>query len=314
MKPRIPSKTNSEILTLSQTRVADRIAAYADAHYTCESWTGAIKPQTSILIAGPTGTGKSFSVRSAARRTGAQYFQATFGTWIPLGADAAPTLCQIGSQLLYSERCMLHLDELDKFEGPDASWAQACRNDLFQLLDKRVNWSSVTTHKRFTRKIDLNSDGPTEKPPTSAQLAAALEETTERRLMIVGSGTWQRLFEDTSRQLGFAQTEPHTMAVDRESRIAGLSPELRRRFHRDVQYLAYPDLKETKYLLDAFGLTKLARELDYPLEADLIDWAKMGGLTALTSVHMDLLVANRRRRLLPAEDDAAGESATLVPL
>lgn len=296
MKPHNPSKTNSEILTLSQTRVADRITAYADTHFAVESWTSAIKPQTSILIAGPTGTGKSFSVRLAAKRAGAHYFQATYGTWVPLGADAGiPTLCQIGSHLLQFDRCVLHLDELDKFEGADSSWTQSCRNDLFQLLDKHVNWTSVTTNKRFVKKFDLKNDAPAAKPPTLAELAVMLDETTEQRLMIVGSGTWQRLFEEAKSPLGFTPSAAHCVALDQHSRIAGLSPELRRRFHNEVQYLDYPDREETKYLLDAFGLTEFALQLDYPLLPNSIDWPKMGGLTALTSLHMDLLIASRQR-------------------
>ncbi len=275
------------ILTSSQKRVSDRITAFAETHFSATSWNGPIDPQTNILIAGPTGTGKSFSVKRAAQRAVAKYAQVTHGSWIPIGAgDTMPTMCRIGMLLLQSDRLILHVDELDKFQGATESWAKACQNDLFQILDKKINWEPVVAHRRFIRKVNSAACD-------AAEIAILLERAVERGLMIVGSGTWQQLFDEDRQPLGFNVAPTTHDALDRRSKIEGLSPELKRRFHLKIQYLDYPDLAETAYLLDAFGFSACARRIDFPLAPESINWTKMGGMTALTSLRTDLLIATR---------------------
>lgn len=276
-------------LTSSQIRLAERISAFADIHFDPASWEGSIEPQTSILIAGPTGTGKSFSVRLAASHVGAHYFQATFGSWIPLGAadGLPPTLCHIGMMLLRHQRVVLHLDELDKFEHEDGSWARACQNDLFQILDKRINWEVIVASRRFTKQPHAS---------TNEEAVELLRGKSQQALMIVGSGTWQDLFQERRSPLGFGVPDCDSRMLDTRAKIPGLSPELRRRFHCEVQYLDYPDVEETRRLLNAFGIAALAEELEMPISPESLDWTAVGGLTWLTSLQTDLLAIRKQRQ------------------
>jgi hypothetical protein len=195
-------------------------------------------------------------------------------------------MCHIGMMLLRHERVILHLDELDKFEHEDGSWARACQNDLFQILDKRINWEPVVAARRFTKQPPFS---------TNEEAAEFLCVVTKQRLMIVGSGTWQALFQEHRSPLGFGMPAQEPPVLESSAQIRGLSPELRRRFHNDVQYLAYPDADETRQLLSAFGISSLANELGVPISPESVDWATRGGMTWLTSLQTDLLV-NRKRK------------------
>jgi len=323
MKPNT-TKNRPEVITGSQRVLAEQIFEVGTLHFR-QSWRNeALKPRTTLLIAGPTGTGKSHSVRLAAKKLDAHYILASAGTWIPAGAEASlqATMPDIVECLRAHKRVLLHLDEIDKFftESGD-SWARSCRQDLFALLEGILTPNANRCKTAIRPPLPSMPPLPKRKPdrpglPTGdrgsgrsseprllikdAQRRHSPEETLEQmaeRLFIVGSGTWQESFEQGGNSIGFGEARPPTGI--NTHKLPNLGPEIRRRFKTPILFLDYPTPDENEELCRAFGLTALAKKAGVTFDPWGIDWSNVGGLSYLQSMKTDMeCILQKQRKLL----------------
>ncbi len=272
------------LFTNSQQRARDTVVQMGRLFYSGANIMPDLKLRLFPLIAGPTGSGKSFLVETAARKLDAKYCKVVRGDWIVTGSRAGrPTTFQILDYVATYDRVLLHIDELDKLGSLQGSeWSASIASDVWNVLDLKFQL------EEFIRQTTV----PGRQPPTVEEM-----ETRIRRLWIVGSGTWQEMFESrrASNSIGFCQS-PVTERVDSDvlARSSTVSPELIGRFNGDVRVIDYPTLEETRNLLKSSGISRLARRLGVSIEAEDIDWTQ-GGMRALETVATRLALLHQQR-------------------
>jgi hypothetical protein len=115
---------------------------------------------------------------------------------------------------------------------------------------------------------------------------------------MVGSGTWQHLWRDTSKpKVGFGKGDDVEAVVANVRCLVEttevIEPELLRRFNRNVMVLPPATETDFRHAAEAFGLGKLAAELKLPLDFSA---AARSGLGArwLEETMAELLLQARR--------------------
>jgi hypothetical protein len=279
-------------LTSSQKSVADALIERAELFFseTGDNQTG-IPIQTNSLLIGPTGSGKTSVVETAARRLHASFFKVSHGNWIVEGAvenAGTPTLRQILVAASKAERLVLFVDELDKFfrTSEANTWHSALLNDLWLVLDRGLSWNVLA------EKSELRCLRQEDRTPER------LEEIFRRRVFIVAAGTWQETYR-TKPRVGFAAGKDDEVPGGSLAQIVktgGLPEEVLRRFNADALRVAYPSREELASLLAKDTVLeeacrKAGRAPD--LQA-LHEQMAMMGMTALTSFKTQVLLAARR--------------------
>ena len=166
-----------------------QLSLMADAYFEglWAKWT--IKPRLQPLLVAPSGHGKNWIIRALTKELkvgDGNYLRVSAAGWVPVGArHHNVTLNQIRSFLLKSEssKMILHIDELDKFHNFEGEWSRFCAEELFAILDRDTNHSQI---------IEWSEE---------ARLAL------QYRLFIVGSGTWQNMWADSQKTVGFGESE-----------------------------------------------------------------------------------------------------------
>jgi len=247
------------------------------------------------LMAGPTGAGKSHLVRQLAEALDCRYIRMDYGNWIPRGAKEDPnTMEAIGEAALANERVLVHLDELDKIRGNYSSgWEISVKNDIWKLLDRPVDFSYLSCAQSYE---------PGE---------AAFNELFCKRVWIVGSGTWQEVFDAPSQNIGFALAGGHneSRAADlieriRESRL--IPSELTARFNSKIQLIDYPTVDEVVDLMEASGV-----ELNEQHREQLATSMVHSGFRAVEDVVTD--IALERFEAMEAQPSAEPAKQPLEP-
>jgi hypothetical protein len=295
----------SKQLSLSpcQQRVYHRMLELAVLHFANVSEVGILKPRLYPLIAGPTGAGKSFLVGEVARSMNAHYLPVTFGNWMPQGVResmGSATGFKILSALSQHPLVVLHIDELDKMrEDFESHWSRGVYNDIWNVLDGRLpfdDWARATSSKK--------------------QVVDEIRANLNRRLWIVGSGTWQKLFDEKTgqpvrRPLGFGQDAPRPSdagsGVQASDILASnvIPRELTARFYGELLLLTYPaNASETRALLENMGILKLARDVGESLDPASISFHEQG-MRVLESLTSSLLLKRLRMQIPGAESDAS---------
>ena len=241
---------------------------------------------------------------AAARLLGADSFRATFGEWIPLGTrdPRNATLVRLGQLLTRSRRVVAHVDELDKWLVGDREWGRSLSNDLWNLLDGKLPWELV----RQLAAEDEQDGAAHPAPPARPVIPGCTGQ-----LWIVGSGTWQSVFEHRrAPQLGFGPRtsgagDPRDLAEEIR-RSKAIPTELSARFASDLLFLDYPDADETEHLLGTFGIRELAAEVGVAVSAADVDY-QSAGMRALESLKTRLLLlrVRKERGAAPDPDHAA---------
>jgi hypothetical protein len=281
---------SKHVRTQSQENARGKIMALAELFFETNELCGlSIKPRFFPLIVGPTGAGKTMLIREAAESLGATLLRITFGDWMPRGIrgeTGTPTSFQILSLLESNPRVVLHVDELDKWQEDFASsWSRSVAADLWNVLDKELPLEEYLKSK----------DRP--KPRSPEELARKVREN----LWIVGSGTWQSVFNQaTTPSCGFVSGHPRTEISDDEltEKIVQkkmIPDELLSRFAADLIFLRYPATpEEIQRLLDESGISQLARRLETTVTIDDVNFDRKG-MRILESLATRLLVLKRSR-------------------
>jgi hypothetical protein len=286
-------------LTRSQRQAYEALFDYGSLYFQKRNLPAAVslRPRLFPLLAGPTGSGKTLLGESVAQALGAEYFHVTYGDWVPLGArdPNTSTLVRIAKLLLQGKRLVVHVDELDKWlTGPGSfEWGRAITTDLWNLLDCKIPFDRIT--KPEEKEVEAADEAEVQAAERAPRPGIEREN-----LFIVGSGTWQCVFEDRlEAKIGFfranleaAQGKDGVAEAIRASKV--IPTELTARFATDILILTYPPPWETELLLEAYGLQQLADELGIQIRAAEIDFAA-AGMRALESLATRLLLEKFRR-------------------
>ena len=322
-----PPARRQPILTLSQWQAYRTLHDYATLHFEEGENAGdtPLRARLFPLICGPTGSGKSMIVEQVAHEIGAEYLRITYGDWVPAGGAKDPamaTLVRVGRALARNDRLVLHLDELDKLLISDKEWGRSVMTDVWNVLDGQLPWEQVALVELMSACAEAESAGPTKSGVRGPKGPPPLPKNFRRtdHLWIVGSGTWQSVFEQQeARSIGFqvGQTPAdangqtaNIMAAIRASKV--IPTELTARFSTDFIIITYPNREETDRLLEVTGLNDLALDLGVGITPDDVDYAA-AGMRALESLRTRLLLAKLRQLRSEAPPEPMIEDLNLGP-
>jgi hypothetical protein len=276
--------------THSQKRTLTQLLNLAELHFSGLSYKGALHCRPNPLIAGPTGAGKSFLVEEAARECKAHYFKITYGDWIAQGARHESTMSLVLKAVAKHPRVLFHIDELDKYGNQatamESTWGRSIQTDIWNVLD--FNLPALQEDK---------NDYPQLEKMSADQRRAFVRS----RLWIVGSGTWQMVFNQkkTSSFMGFnAGAVQETPIAERIRDAKSIPDELTARFHSDILIMEYPFAEEEiTNLLDRFGITQIAEELGTSIHVnELQQKLSTQGMRVFESLMTNLLVEQLERK------------------
>lgn len=203
----------------------NELARTMSAHLLASKYEIKPRPRLSRLIIGPTGTGKSFIAKHAAKAAGWPVWSVNVSGWIIAGARQEPTwkhLLDWAVMLDDKQPGLIVLDEVDKVWSAE-SWSQHLRAELYSLIDGSVP-PSVTEYELDGRRWNMQE----------------LEQILSRHL-IVACGAFQENLG--SEKIGF-QGKPDEPTPNELAKH--LQRELVNRFHGAVIQL--PRLTRKDYI------------------------------------------------------------------
>lgn len=274
-------------ITESHREVGMKLVTMGELFFAGEHNLGSsLKFRLNPLIVGPTGAGKTSLVQSVARLHNARYFKVTRSDWLVQGATRGrPTLYQILDYVTTHKRVLIHIDELDKFQINFGAheWSASIGGDLWNLLD------GAYPVPEYLRDTPI----PENERPTEEQV----REWIQARAWVVGSGTWQDVFDRkrTKTAFGFQATQGAPVGVEAISESRLICSELLGRFCSELLVLRYPNRDETARLLEVTGINAIARELGQRISPDDVNF-EHGGMRALESIATRLAIARHERR------------------
>lgn len=212
-----------------------------------------ITPSFNVLLAAPSGAGKSFLVNTFAATRDLPLMRLAYSQWVPGGARKQPdTITQLRDFVLKHERSCLFLDELDK-AGPGetvSEWGAGVAGEVYATLD-RVLFESASA----------------EKPDVRSGLNFRLRRT----VFIIAAGTWQSVFRHAGRQVGFGE-KPRFEAGPAIAAAQRIPEELLRRFGGQPLVLEPPGATELHQICREEGLdiaaSQVGLNLDYQAAAE----------------------------------------------
>ncbi len=279
-----PKSFSAMIETNSNRAAIDTVLAMGKLFYSGMRVLPSVKLRLFPLLIGPTGSGKSFLVEKVAQKLDAEYLKITRGDWLVTGSRGGrSTMYQILDRVVSEDRVLVHLDELDKFHDlRSGEWASSIGTDLWNLLDGKFQIHEYLRETEF----------PEGKKPTVLSIALRIRS----KLWIVGSGTWQEVFERnrSGAALGFLGNQ-HAKAVDLGAiaKSGMISPELLHRFNGDAVFVDYPTVEETAQLLESSGIARLAKQAGVPITPKEVDW-RQGGMRVLETIATRLVLECQR--------------------
>jgi hypothetical protein len=225
------------ILSPQQQKVMDALLPVAEIATDGSRENLTVMPRCHSLIAGPSGSGKSYVARKIAEELNLPCIVINVATWVIIAAKSEPwtwtTLCD---WLAGIEAGVLVLDEIEKNStGNYADYATYARMEQHDLLDGVIPVAAKLPEVDGGNSLlDFMSPPPPAPPVDRAVLAKRLRE----RVFVVGCGAWQSAWRGNARHMGFS-TGPAAVAqpLSREQILASIDAELRQRFRDDIQLL-----------------------------------------------------------------------------
>lgn len=282
----VPAPAPPSKLTRTQQKVADQLLRLGRLFFDEDRPRLPIEPRLCPLVVGPTGAGKGHVLSYVARQLDCPTFHVTFGDWVVTGAAShyTPTLWTIVERFLTTNRLIVVLDEIDKFDaGVDradlSGWSRSACNELWALLDRRLPVDEFLKSSRTASTDDRD-------------LSTVLKRETKENLWVVGIGTWQHLHKPPPRRLGFQCNcqEPRQSMADALGASAAIAPELLYRFNPTPIVLDYPDKEELKSLMREAGVLDLANQKGVAVNVDALD-IRRGGMRVVEDLVTQILLA-----------------------
>ena len=280
-----PSPNNTESLSANQQQAFKRCVQVGELFFSQRQFVKGFNIRSFPLIAGPTGAGKSHLVHKIAQSLDCEYVRLDYGTWIPRGAKEGPnTMEYIADKALDHKRVLVHLDELDKLRGNFGNgWETSVLNDVWKLLDRPIDLAHLACAQSYQQGEE------------------AFAKLFAERVWVVGSGTWQEVFDTQSKAIGFnhdedQQPEPDdTIQRIRQQQL--IPPELLGRFDSKIQILNYPKATEVVESLKNAGL-----ELDEAGQRKLDENLKSSGFRAVEDTVTEYSLQCMQHLPEPTED------------
>jgi SpoVK/Ycf46/Vps4 family AAA+-type ATPase len=268
---------NKEFRTWSrgQEEACNQLTEVADAFFEMDWGSTGLRPRLDSLIVGPSGTGKSHLIRMLSRKLGIPRLRLSFSEWVVMAArERPPTLGRVHEFVSEHPRGFIHIDEIDKFRLTHTSdWSTSVFMELFLLLDRSLH-----------------------QPSQHFQWSGHLQEKLFTSFLILGSGTWQSIWDRREKtEIGFqTKTQSFPITLYRDIQKGGVIPEeLLRRFSSDLIVMPIPREDDYRRAAANYGLPQLAHQLGITLDYAA---AAEGGLGArwLEETLARLLRAARR--------------------
>lgn len=268
-------------LTGSQRHVLGECTRLGEAFYGERRAGLQLEPRLFPLVVAPTGSGKTHLTRLLARRLRADLVRIHRANYIPQGARTRPTIFRVCEQLARrpGRRVLVHVDELDKFRvdsgaaTPGSDWGSSVFGDIFDILAGDFPVDNYLAEEGGKLKDTISAD--------------ELRDRAKRNVFVVGTGTFQRVFEAAARRaVGFASARSEKSVSFEDIVDSGIvSRELLARFHTPALVLANPEPAEVRTLIERNGIATLAREVGYNLTEQDLDIRSTGfrGLESLAS-------------------------------
>ena len=238
--------TRELLLSPSQRGAWVQLHRTADLYF-ADAWHRyRIAPNFNVLLAGESGTGKSFLATTFAATRRLPLMRLAYSQWIVQGARRQPdTVGQLAHFIATHEQSCVYIDELDKAgTGEDLSeWGSSVAGDVYATLDRTL-FDSRTHEDEPKRRL--------------------LSDRLRRSVFIITSGTWQRELRHAGRRLGFGRVAP----LDPAKTIAEskrIPEELLRRVGSQPLFLAPPCASELREISRAEGLESSAQEVGLDL-------------------------------------------------
>jgi len=210
-----------------------------------------IRPRLDPLIVGPTGMGKSHLVRSVAEMLKVPLLRLSYGEWMVTGSRCAlTTIARIHEFVTSNPMGIIHIDEVDKARVAfTTEWSIYAYAEMFFLLDRNIS-----------------------QPAKNEQWTPELNAKLRHNFWIIGSGTWQVLWDTIAKpSIGFGDTTDNDAgvydAIKELVRKKEIIPkEFLKRFCNELILIPPATITDYELAADVFGIEKLAKELEVPLD------------------------------------------------
>lgn len=262
-----------------------------------------IRPRTSSLIVGPTGSGKTYLASAIAKALNIPIFLISISEWVLVAcatrgaAITWPAIVGFLNKHKSADGVIIAVDEIDKLSR-DSSWEVFLLTEVFSLFDLRIP--------------DNLRDSSEDEAIGSTSIESARDVLTNRT-MLIAMGAFQGIWDtQQSPAIGFGQTTTIAEMPCLKKLAESIPPELANRFRSEVVIL--PPLTERDYHA---MLAQCAEKIPGNFRERFIAMGKQAiplavqnrkGPRFLEELLVDLLIAERREirtssLLVPAAQD-----------
>lgn len=190
-----------------------------------------LRPRTSTLILGRSGTGKSHIARELAKQCNLPIWEANTANWIVLGGRGERhTMTDLVRWVQNRKSGIIFLDELDKLNG-NSDWVNNIRLEVHDIIDARV--PSAALDSQHTDE----TDDPFSSSECSRRSGISVQEKLRTSFFILGAGTCMGAWTSDTNKIGFSTPLTVTPQISRNQVLDYISPEILQRFRSEICFL-----------------------------------------------------------------------------
>ena len=248
------------ILSPGQAAVIEKLKPLVDLATSGVAKNLPIRPRTSSLLIGRSGTGKSHLARELARQCNLPFWQANVANWIVLGARGNKyTMSELVNWMRERKSGIIFIDELDKLTGT-GDWTGSIRLEIHDLLDGRIPTAALEQPDEIIAEM-LSPDG-------TRNSHAEIENKLKNSFYILGAGTCMQAWTAQKSEIGFNASSSDVKKISRGQILKSMSAEILQRFRADICFLE--PLTRNDYLNVASSImTKIPKRLVEPFAQTL---------------------------------------------